>query len=147
MGESGKVVIYLDDEDELTFEKESVSEWSEEITEQILVPLTDDEKAFIDEYVISINHTRWDGEFENYKKDFILNDELEATLNSIKSKFDTFSRKIYDMVEDGEINDDSVNYTTDINEDDTIKYEIVGDVTNIVLSVSVEVYIYKDEEN
>lgn len=147
MGESGKVVIYLDDEDELTFEKESMSEWCEDVTEQILVPLTDEEKAFIDEYVISINDTRWDGAFENYKKDFILNDKLEATLKSIKSKFNTFSHKIFDMIEDGEVHDDSTSYTTDVNEDNTIKYEIVDGVTNIVLSVSVEVYIYKDEEN
>jgi hypothetical protein len=147
MGESGVVHITLDEEDEFEYVKEAQSEWCEDRSELIPVPITNEEKEFIDEFVISINKSRWDGDFINYKKDFILNDDKEKLIKSLIEKIENFSEKIYGLIEDGEIHDDSIAYTTDTKEDDTISYEVIGGETNLIISVSVEVYVYSNSDD
>ena len=149
MGESGNVRIELDEEEEdFYFMKSAQSESSEIKTEIILVPLTKEEKEFIDTYILSMGASNWEGDFINYKKDFILSEDKSNILKGITTKFDNYSRKIVEIIETDEYNDDSITYTTDKNEDDTFTFvtDELGNV-NVELSVSIEVYEYRDSED
>jgi hypothetical protein len=148
MGESGNVYIELDEEDEFCFVKSAQSEWSETKTEEILIPISKEEKEFIDEYILSFGQNDWSGDFVNYKKDLILSNEKLNILNGLKEKFDDGSNKIYDILSDSDVNDSSLTYTTDKDENDTFKFVVAenGDV-NLVLFVSVEVFEYTDSDD
>ena len=148
MGESGNVYIELDEEDEFCFVKSAQSEWSETKTEEILIPISKEEKEFIDEYILSFGQNNWSGEFVNYKKDLILSNEKLNILNGLKEKFDVGSNKIYGILGGCDINDDSLTYTTDKDENDTFTFVVAenGDV-NLVLFVSVEVFEFTDSND
>jgi hypothetical protein len=148
MGESGNVYIELDEEEEdFCFVKSAQSEWSETKTEEILIPISKEEKEFIDEYILSFG-CDWSGEFVNYKKDLILSNEKLNILNGLKEKFDVGSNKIYGIFGGCDINDDSLTYTTDKDENDTFTFVVAenGDV-NLVLFVSVEVFEFTDSND
>ena len=149
MGESGNVYIELDNEEEdFYFVKSAQSEWSETKTEEILIPISKEEKEFIDEYILSFGYGDWSGEFVNYKKDLILSNEKLNILNGLKGKCNVGSEKIYHILADSDVNDSSLTYTTDKDENDTFKFVVAenGDV-NLVLFVSIEVFEYTDSDD
>jgi len=125
IGESGIVRIELN-EGKFTYSKEAKSEFSEEISTKINVKLTDEEIAFLTEYVTEMRENEWNGEQVIYKKDFILNNEKARLLKGIQKMF-------YDEAQgaefetSGEIQDESYTYRSEI--------EIVN-TNEIVLEVS-----------
>ena len=125
IGESGIVKIELN-EGKFTYSKEAKSEYSEEISTTINVKLTDEEIAFLTEYVTEMRENEWNGEQVIYKKDFILNNEKARLLKGIQKMF-------YDEAQgaefetSGEIQDESYTYRSEI--------EIVN-TNEIVLEVS-----------
>lgn len=131
IGESGIVKIELN-EGKFTYSKEATSEFSEEISTRINVKLTDEQIAFLTEYVTEMRENEWEGEQVIYKKDFILNDEKASLLKGIQEMF-------YDEAQDaefetsGEIQDESYTYRSEI--------EIVN-TNEIVLEVSCRAIVY-----
>lgn len=134
IGESGIVRIELI-KGKFTYSKESKSEFSEEISTRINVKLTDEEIAFLTEYVTEMRENEWNGEQVIYKKDFILNNEKARLLKGIQEMF-------YDEAQgaefetSGEIQDESYTYRSEI--------EIVN-TNEIVLEVSCRAIVYYEE--
>ena len=96
-GESGKVHIDLDTENEFTYSKDSESEYSETTEVEIFVPLNDKQVAFIKEKVSNINGGNDDVGF-NYNGDHILTDEEDVLMEEIGQYIDQFvSEYPYDV--------------------------------------------------
>ena len=103
MGEEGKVIITLtDDEDDFDYCKDSQEEWSEStpFTEKFV--LTDEEVDFIDKYVSDINGNMEEDNYNvNYKVDFLQTDELveleEKLVEKIKTYFENYDPKLENM--------------------------------------------------
>jgi len=113
IGESGSVEIQLDEEDEepeFTYSKSAQAEWSERATNVIGITLTDKELDFINNYVLNINGGDSAIAVVNYKKDFIMTDELETIKNDIQKKIDDEARE-YTPDITGEL-DDWYSFTT-----------------------------------
>ena len=102
-GEFGKVVIELDDTDEdeeehhFTYNKQAQSEWSETYSEVITIDLSDKEVNILKEFVNNINGGDVNYTF-NYKKDFIMTDDIEKTLNDLGKRIDEECRN-YEFVD------------------------------------------------
>ncbi len=101
MGESGTVLITLDedDEDEFYYSKDSQEEWSEHTPFTEKIELTDEEVEFIDKYVANFNGNMGDGDYNvNYKTDFVQTDELvefeEALMKKLQDFFENYEPKL-----------------------------------------------------
>lgn len=143
MGEQGVVMIELnDDEDSFTYSKDAESEWSERVTKKTSVKLTDEEIAFVKEYVSNINGEERDCNF-NYKKDFIMTDKHEELIKNIEEE-------IIDCAEDftpeydGEMQD-YFTFSTDNDENSENDVEIEGN--NVSLYVSKDFYVFTPSED
>jgi hypothetical protein len=113
IGESGSVEIQLDEEDEepeFTYSKNAQAEWSERAINVIGITLTDKELDFINNYVLNINGGESASAVVNYKKDFIMTDELETIKNDIEKKIHDEARE-YTPDITGEL-DDWYSFTT-----------------------------------
>ena len=105
MGEDGKVIITLtDDEDDFDYYKDSQEEWceTENFTEKF--ELTDEEVEFIDKYVADINGNMSEGDYNvNYKTDFVQTDELvaveEKLVKKIENYFDNYDHKLEEVTD------------------------------------------------
>jgi len=140
LGESGVVVITLDDEGEgFYYSKDAQSEWSERFTGQAIVTLTDEETAFVLEFVDNINGGD-DGFTINYKKDFIVTDSQEELVAELEEKINEVAYGFEPEDAEGEAND-WVRYTT--NEDDE---ELTLEGNELTLNVEKEYYVYRDSE-
>jgi hypothetical protein len=139
-GESGCVVITLnEDEDDFYYSKIAQSEWSERFGGEAIVSLTDEEAAFVSEFVDNINGEE-DNLIINYKKDFILTDKQEKLVESLEQKI---SETCYDFEPEdaeGEATDWFVFTTNEDNED----LVLVGN--DLTLKVSRDYTIYRDSE-
>ena len=113
-GESGSVEILLDESEEdepvFTYSKNAQSEWSERAINDISITLTDKELDFINNYVLNINGGESASAVVNYKKDFIMTDELATIKNDIETKIDN-EAKDYTPDVTGEL-DDWYSFTT-----------------------------------
>lgn len=141
IGESGYVEITLVDDEEGYFSycKIAESEFSENFTGIGVVTLTDEERSFIAEYVDNINGG--DNDFNiNYKKDFILTDELEKLVEELKEKICDFASDFYPEEAQGEPND-WVTYTTNEDGDD-----LVIDDNGLNLHITREYIVYSESE-
>lgn len=101
MGESGTVLITLDedDEDEFYYSKDSQEEWSEHTPFTEKIELTDEEVEFIDKYVADFNGNMGEGDYNvNYKTDFVQTDELvaleEALMKKLQDFFENYEPKL-----------------------------------------------------
>ena len=140
LGESGVVVITLDDEGEgFYYSKDAQSEWSERFTGQAIVTLTDEETAFVLEFVDNINGGD-DGFTINYKKDFIVTDSQEELVAELEGKINEVAYSFEPENAEGEASD-WVRYTT--NEDDE---ELTLEGNELTLNVEKEYYVYRDSE-
>jgi hypothetical protein len=139
MGEDGKVIITLtDDEDGFDYCKDSQEEWCENelFTEKFV--LTDEEVDFIDKYVADINGNMSDGDYNvNYKVDFVQTDELieleQELVKKIENYFDNYDHKLEEVT----------GWNTIEVQGDTLDKEN----KTIDLEMSFQHYVYKDSEN
>lgn len=104
MGESGTVLITLDedDEDEFYYSKDSQEEWSEHTPFTEKIDLTDEEVDFIDKYVANFNGNMGEGDYNmNYKADFVQTDELvaleEALMKKLQDFFENYEPKLENL--------------------------------------------------
>jgi hypothetical protein len=142
MGESGCVEITLCEDDEepyFNYSKDAQSEWNEHFTGQAIVTLTDEETAFVSEFVDNINGGG-DGFTINYKKDFIVTDRQEKLVAELEIKIDKVAYDFEPEDAQGEASD-WITYTT--NEDGE---ELTLEGNELTLSVSREYYVYSDSE-
>jgi hypothetical protein len=140
MGEDGKVVIMLDEDDntEFTYDKESQEEWCEHTPFTEVINLTDEEVEFIDKYVSDINGNMSENDiFINYKIDFLQTDELialeEKLLEKIKNFFYNYEPELENMSDwhTMEINAETLNKKT----------------KTIDIEMSFEHYVYRYSED
>lgn len=146
MGENGNVLIELNDEgDEFNYMKSAQSEWCERMTSDVEVELTDEEVAFVNEFVRNINGGESEQANLNYKKDFIINDKRKELIDSIAKKVDDACGGFTPDIEgEGELSD-WYSFTT--NEDDVTDNEIVFRGNKMVVTLSNEYYVYSDSED
>lgn len=114
MGESGKVHILYDEETEsLVFNKDSESEFNEMLDATIDFVLTDDEYDYLNNYVSSFFSSNWEGDNFNYKKDFILTDEIKVKERKLMDNIhDAIGNEEYDIPDNGEINDEGISFSS-----------------------------------
>ena len=124
MGEMGNVIIHLNDEDEgFTYNKQAQSEFNETMTTDLEIELTDEEIAFVKEFVSNINGGGDENTNFNYKKDFIINDKREELIESIGNKvFDICDNFTPEFESDGELQD-WYSFTTSEHTDSEITIE------------------------
>ena len=147
LGESGVVTITLDeDEQEFSYSKSAQAEWSERKSGEILVPITDEEFAFLDTYVSGMSSSSWDGNNVDYKIDFILTDELEQMVKDLDEKFHNAMVE-FEPETIGEIADDSHRYNTLQDEGHTMEFVIEDGQRHIKLFVECECYEYTDSDD
>lgn len=104
MGESGTVLITIDEdeEDEFYYSKDSQEEWSEHTSFTEKIDLTDEEVEFIDKYVADFNGNMGEGDYNiNYKADFVQTDELvaleEALMKKLQDFFENYEPKLENL--------------------------------------------------
>ena len=134
IGEFGNVSITLNDEDDFDYYKSSSSEWSESYTEEVKIPISDEEKKFIQTYISDFSGEN-DSLDYNYKTDFVLTNEMEDLLSNLETRI-TETCNDYEFEEP--IGD----------QQDEIRYESNGEVTidNNELSVWVTRWFYETRE-
>jgi hypothetical protein len=140
-GEFGTVYITLDDDDEtLSYNKSSQSEWTEHHESTVTVELSEDEANFVKQKVSNLNGSM-DEFVVNYKGDLILTDKDEETLEAVKTKVEDTLNGYEPEVEDGEVGE-WYNFTTN-GETGT---EIAFEGNSILVQITNEVNIVRDEE-
>lgn len=146
MGESGNVHIELnEDEDDFNYSKSAQSEWCERTTNEIGVELTDEEVAFIKEFVRNLNGGESEHPNLNYKKDFIIGDKEQQLIDSISKKVDDACRDFTPEIEgNGEVNE-WYSFTT--NEDDITDSEIAFKGNKLLVTITNEYYVFSDSED
>jgi len=146
MGENGNVLIELNDEgDGFNFMKSAQAEYCERITSEVEVELTDDEIAFVKEFVRDINGGEGEGSNLNYKKDFIINEKRKELIDSIGEKVADICGGFTPEFEGGGELNDWYSFTT--NEDDITDSEITFKGNKLIVMVSNEYYDFVDSEN
>lgn len=146
MGENGNVLIELNDEgDEFNYMKSAQSEWCERMTSEVEVELTDEEVAFVNEFVRNINGGESEEANLNYKKDFIINEKRKVLIDSIGKKVsDACGDFTPDIEGEGELNE-WYSFTT--NEDDVTDNEITFKGNKMVVTLSNEYYVFTDSDD
>jgi len=147
IGESGCVRIELSDEgDEFYYTKSAEAEWSENKSGEVLVPITDEEFKILDEYILGMANSNWNGASVDYKKDFILTDELEVAIKDLQDKFENHS---YDFQPEtgGEVEDESHRFNTTNEDTMQMEFVYVDDVRHLKLFVECNCIEYTDSED
>lgn len=147
LGESGKVIIELNDEEnDFTYSKISQSEWSEWYSGEKLCEVTNEQADFLTEYIGGMSHNSWDAKNTDYKKDFILTEEIEEMINELHENFQDCANDWRPINANGEVGD-TINYSTanqNIGEIDLMILKEKGKLY-VKLYVSCEVYEVRDE--
>ena len=147
IGESGCVRIELSDEgDEFYYTKSAEAEWSENKSGEVLVPITDEEFKILDEYILGMANSNWNGASVDYKKDFILTDELEVAIKDLQDKFENHS---YDFQPEtgGEVEDESHRFNTTNEDTMQMEFVYVDGVRHLKLFVECNCIEYTDSED
>lgn len=146
-GESGNVLIELNDEgDDFNFMKSGTSEYNESITSTLEIDLTEDEIAFLKEYVSDINGGESDRTNLNYKKDFILTPKKEELVKNIIQKVDDMCSNFTPDIEEGGDLNDWFSFTT--NEDDISDEDEIRFVDNkMLVTITNQYYVFINDEN
>lgn len=141
MGEAGDVTITLNEEGtDFDYDKNATSEYNTTEQECMEIEIDEDEEEFLKNYVSNINGGEGDIIF-NYKKDFILTEELEKLVDDLGNRIDQESRDLeFDM--DGEWND-WYSFSTDL--EDSVSTEVT--IVNHKLRISVNKTFYTYEES
>jgi hypothetical protein len=139
MGESGTVHIELDtDEEEIdfTYSKSAQSEWNETITNTLTIHLTDEQIAYLKEYVRSFNGGSDENVNFNYSKDSIMTDEHERIEKEIATILEETTND-YEPKTDNELNE-WYNYQ---NEE-----PMFNEHNELLVEINNETYVYTDSE-
>jgi hypothetical protein len=143
MGEMGNVYIELNDENDFYYNKSSESEWNETFTSVIGVPITDDEKTFIEKNVRSIVGGFDDNPIINYSRDLIMTDKTEKMIEGLLCKIDSHTQDFVPDFEDkfgnGELQEWYTYDTSDNNND------IINEKGELVIPIDNNVCVYKEE--
>ena len=134
-GESGTVTIGLnEDEDGFEYEKSSTEEWLETYSDVLKVEITEEQARFLEEHIRDMSGGGWRGEDINYKKDFILTEEIEDIIQKLRDEFqnnlEEWAYNQYELSEESESYETSISI---IKEDEKFFIE---------LEVSCQVYSY-----
>ncbi len=157
MGEAGNVFVTYDKEEgEFIFNKDSEEEYVEREEDSTLFVLTDKEFEYLNNNVSNLNSSPWDSDQFNYKRDFILTDELGKLETELCDKIYSHIQSIdIELPYGGEFNDEGISYSTDedfmsMNDLGTLELsEIFVDdekVKALKIYFSVEYTIYKSGE-
>ena len=112
MGESGTVIITLDDdENDFSYSKSSQSEYEETYTNDITIEVTPEQFDYLKNYVSDLNGGNVDL-FFNYSKDFIKTDRFEELETELKEMVIN-SVNEFDLDVEGEILDEYTIETED----------------------------------
>ena len=126
IGEAGMVMIGVDNDNDVEFfsySKSSESCYSEMFDSVTELGLEQAEVDFINEYVLNINGNQ-DETNINYKKDFILTEEIEKVLKKLKSKINDFTLN-YSPIEDVDMQEwFSFESECEIDNDNNLKIEM-----------------------
>ena len=128
IGESGKIIITLneDDEDEPDFEydKQAQSEWSETYVEKVTIDLTKEELKVIQEKISSMNGGEDEQNNVNYKIDCIISDEEETIIDNLLTKLSIEAREYeFDVKEEP---NEWYSWTTNVDDEEGIVYNKKG---------------------
>ena len=112
-GESGTVTIGLnEDEDGFEYEKSSTEEWLETYSDVLKVEITEEQARFLEDYIRDMSGGGWRGEDINYKKDFILTEEIEDIIQKLRDEFqNNLEEWAYNQ---DELSEESESYETSI---------------------------------
>lgn len=143
IGEAGQVIITLeDDEESFSYTKNATSEFSERGSEITEIGLTKKEVEFISNFISNINGSG-DGDFTiNYKKDFIVTDELEKLKEKLEEKILEDVRNFEPSEPLGELQE---YYTFTTNDGDKIE-DLTLEGNTLKMIVNNEYYVYSPSE-
>ena len=134
-GEFGVVTIEFDEnENDFTYSKSSSSEWNESTENEVEIELTDEEAKFVADYVLNINGGEDDIQ-TNYKKDFILTNEQEETLQGLEEKISEFAQDYTPKDVEGEMNEWH-SYTTN---EEGKELKLVGNMLTLSITKSFDI--------
>lgn len=137
LGENGIVHIEMNNGgDDFEYSKNAQSEWSETISSEILIKLTDEQVEFIRLNVADFNGGFDEGVNVNYKRDFVMTDKLEK-----------LEKELLDLIEN------TTTHFTPNTDDELQEYhrfetedDLVNENNELVITIHNEVYIYTDSE-
>jgi hypothetical protein len=137
IGEAGVVYIELDEEGNVfSYCKSAQAEWSECLSSEVRIPLTDEEVKFVKNYVANINGGEGDFTNVNYSKDFIMTDKEEEIQKVLMEKVDEY------------VNDFEPNWNGE--PQDWFGFNNADDIiegNELVINLDNYEYIYTDSEN
>ena len=139
-GESGQVIIELveDDEPYFSYSKQAKSEWSEIITNNVEIKLTEKEAEFIKKNILNFNGD--ESEINSvFNGDLFLTDEDEAFLGELEEKILNELQNFEPEIEEGEL-EEWFNYNT--HEDNLT----INDNNELVVEVHNRVMVFRDSD-
>jgi hypothetical protein len=122
IGESGNVVITLnDEEDGFEYDKQSQSEWSESYEETIHIRLSNSEVEFIKNKILNINGGQDGDATFNYKIDCVITDEEEELIEVLGKRLENECETYEFQDVEGE-EEDWFTWSTNQEVDDVIQF-------------------------
>lgn len=146
-GEYGTVTITLEDDGDgelyFSYDKEAMSEWSEQFTQYTDVVLSDVEAEFVRTKVLSILGGDGETPIVNYKEDCILTDEEETIGERLGELFDTTAQE-YEFV-DIDVDESEYNWYSFTTSDEGNNDEITMIGNTLKLRVNKTFTVFKPE--
>ena len=144
IGEAWHVYVELNHNgDDFECSKTSESEWNETFSSVIGVPMTDDEKTFIEKNVRSIVGGYDDSPMINYSRDLIMTDKTEKMVGELLEKIDNHTQEFVPDFEDefgnGELQEWYTYDTSDNNND------IINEKGELAIPIDNNVCVYREE--
>jgi hypothetical protein len=122
IGESGNVVITLnDEEDGFVYDKQSQSEWSESYEETINIKLSKEEIEFVKNKILNINGGQDGDATFNYKIDCVITDEEEELIEVLGKRLEN-ECETYEFEEAEGEQEDWYTWSTNQEVDDVIQF-------------------------
>lgn len=148
-GEYGTVTITLEDDGDgelyFSYDKEAMSEWSEQFTQYTEVVLSDVEAEFVRTKVLSILGGDGEEPIVNYKEDCILTDEEENIGERLGKLFDTTAQE-YEFV-DIDVDESEYNWYSFSTSDEDNNDEITMLGNTLKLRVNKTFTVFKPVED
>ena len=143
MGEMGNVYIELNDNEDFNYNKTSESEWNETFVSVINIPLTSDEREFVEKNVSSIVGGFDDSPMINYSRDLIITDKSEKLIEELLQKVDEKTQEFVPDFENefggGELQEWYTYNTSDNNND------IINSEGELSIPIDNNVCVYREE--
>jgi hypothetical protein len=139
-GEAGQVIIELveDDEPYFSYSKQAESEWSESITNDLEIKLTEKEAEFIKKNILNFNGD--EGQINSvFNGDLFLSDEDEAFLEALEEKILDEVRDFSPEIDEGEL-EEWLSFNTEENN------LTITDDNELVVEVHNRVRVYRESE-